>query len=312
MKIDFSYSNIQSRCKTNLQEVNFCNIIIHSKFCNFVTCHRKVTNCQSNEIMTSFYKFHGTGNDFIMFDGINHTVRISSEKIAELCHRQFGIGADGLIILNSKSGFDFEMVYFNADGSAATMCGNGARCAAAFASLLGITGSQAVFSAGDGPHTSTIRKINENEWMVEISMRDVDIPSEYGKVTEINTGTPHLVKIVSEVSEIDTFTEGRKIRFSDKYKESGINVDWLGIDNKLLKVRTYERGVENETLSCGTGVTACAMVAALTTGKTSWEIDTPGGRLSVSLKKEENCFSEVKLKGPAKMVYKGEINLPEI
>lgn len=262
--------------------------------------------------MTSFYKFHGTGNDFIMFDGVNHTVRISPEKIAELCHRQFGIGADGLIILNSKAGFDFEMVYFNADGSPATMCGNGARCAAAFASFLGITGAQAVFSAGDGPHISTLIKINENQWQVEISMRDVDIPSDFGEVTEINTGTPHFVKIVPDVSEIDTITEGRKIRYSDKFRESGINVDWLSIGDKLIKVRTYERGVENETLSCGTGVTASAMIATLTTGKTSWDIETPGGRLSVNLKKEKTRFIEVKLKGPAEMVFKGEIDLPGI
>ena len=259
--------------------------------------------------MVSFYKFHGTGNDFIMLDGRIKTANLTSKGIATLCHRQFGVGADGLIVVSPKAGFDFEMIYFNSDGSPATMCGNGARCAAAFASMLGIIRNEGKFLAGDGPHSARVEEISNNEWQVEISMRDVAIPDVFGNETEINTGTSHLVKIVPDVSEIDTVSEGRKIRYSEKYAKEGINVDWVSVGESLLNVRTYERGVENETLSCGTGVTACAMVASLVTGKTDWNIKTQGGNLKVRLSKEPSFFTNVTLQGPARFVFKGETDL---
>jgi len=259
--------------------------------------------------MTPFYKFHGTGNDFIMLDSRQLKTFPTADSIAFLCHRHFGIGADGLIIVASKEGYDFEMIYFNADGSHADMCGNGARCAVAFASMIGIAGQKAIFLAGDGSHTAEIKTKSANNWLVAISMRDVQIPAEYGEQTRIHTGTPHFVNIVDEVNNIDVKEEGRRIRYSDEYKENGINVDWLCIDNDLLKVRTYERGVEDETLSCGTGVTACAIVAALTTGKTSWNIETPGGRLFVKMEAVTDFFRNILLEGPVKLVYRGDINL---
>lgn len=260
-------------------------------------------------IMLSFYKFHGTGNDFIMLDGRIKTASLTSEAIARLCHRQFGVGADGLIIVSPIEGFDFEMIYYNSDGSPANMCGNGARCATAFASMLGIFNNEGNFLAGDGPHSAKAEKISNSEWQVEISMMDVALPAIFGDETEINTGTNHLVKIVSDVSEIDTVSEGRRIRYSEKYAQEGINVDWVSIGESQLNVRTYERGVENETLSCGTGVTACAMVASLATGKTDWNIKTQGGNLKVKLSKEPSFFTNVTLQGPARFVFKGETNL---
>jgi len=271
-----------------------------------------MTKCQIVETMTIFYKFHGTGNDFILLDGRLSNGAISSETIALLCHRHFGIGADGLIVVSPKQGYDFEMIYFNSDGSPARMCGNGARCVAAFATMLGISGKNPAFLAGDGPHTARVNSVTENEWVVEVSMADVEIPAEYGNHTEINTGTPHFVNIVKETSEVDIVAEGRRIRYSEKYSENGINVDWLSFSKNTLKVRTYERGVEDETLSCGTGVTACALVAALTTGQTNWKVETRGGNLEVSMKKEEGKFTDILLTGPVKLVYKGEINFTEI
>jgi diaminopimelate epimerase len=271
-----------------------------------------MSKCQIVEKMSDFYKFHGSGNDFIMLDGRQGNEMLSPETVAFLCHRHFGIGADGLIVVALKEGYDFEMIYFNSDGSPALMCGNGARCAAAFASMLGISGKNPVFLAGDGPHRAKIIQNPENDWIVEISMGNVLMPLYFGKQTEINTGTPHLVNIVDDVNKIDVIAEGRRIRYSDKYSEKGINVDWLGFDNNLIKVRTYERGVENETLSCGTGVTACAVVAALATEKSTFKIETRGGLLSVSMKKDKDLFRDIVLTGPVKFVFKGEINLTGI
>lgn len=260
--------------------------------------------------MAIFYKFHGTGNDFIMLDGRHDEEVLSPDSIAFLCHRHFGIGADGLIAVTPKEGFDFEMIYYNSDGSPARMCGNGARCAAAFASMLGISGYNPVFLAGDGPHKAEINQNSQNDWSVEVSMRDVLIPGSFGNQTEINTGTPHFVNIVDDVDKIDVPAEGRRIRYSEKYYEKGVNVDWLSFSNGQIKVRTYERGVENETLSCGTGVTACAIVAALTTGQTVWRVETRGGFLSVSMKKDKDSFIDITLTGPVKLVFKGEISFP--
>lgn len=271
-----------------------------------------MTKCQIAETMTKFYKFHGTGNDFVMLDGRDYPDIPSTSDIAYLCHRNFGIGADGLILVAPRAGYDFEMIYFNSDGSPAMMCGNGARCAVAFASLIGMCGNNTVFLAGDGRHTAELTHENEFDSMVRISMRDTDIPSEYGSLTEINTGTPHLVNIVPTTDEVDVFAEGRKIRYSSRYSDNGINVDWLSIDNNVLNVRTYERGVENETLSCGTGVTACAVVASLITGQTNWKVITRGGTLWVEMKKEESRFSQITLKGPVQLVYTGEISIPVI
>jgi len=259
--------------------------------------------------MTTFFKFHGTGNDFIMLNGMQHKLILSPEQIATLCDRHFGVGADGLIILTPFKGYAFEMQYFNSDGSIASMCGNGARCSAAFANMLNIAGSEFIFLAGDGPHKAAVERLQNNLWNVSLSMRDVEVSGINGDSVEINTGTPHLVNIVKNVDSIDVVAEGRKIRYSAKYAVEGINVDWVEINSDELKVRTYERGVENETLSCGTGVTACALVAAYKTSFNSLKISTKGGSLRVDARLVERKFSDITLSGPARLVYKGEIDL---
>lgn len=255
--------------------------------------------------MSNFYKFHGTGNDFILMNGFSKIQLPSAKQITYLSNRRTGVGADGLIIIQKASGYDFEMIYYNADGSPATMCGNGARCAAAFAYWLGVCDKETRFLAGDGIHTATIEAVAEHEWMVEISINKVIISEVTGTHCEINTGTEHLVIRTSDPDAIDVMQEGRKIRFSDKYVQKGININWLKIGKSQLRVRTYEKGVEAETLSCGTGVTASAIVAAMVTGQFEWEIATNGGILHVSMIRKENEMTDIRLKGPAVMVYSG-------
>lgn len=257
--------------------------------------------------MPDFCKFHGTGNDFILLDGRENKLRIDANSIAALCNRQTGIGADGLIVVAPHENCTFEMIYYNADGSPATMCGNGARCAVAFAYMNSIAGPQCDFMAGDGRHEAFIERVSPNEWVVEITMRDVEAPAGSGDSTEINTGTPHLVKIVNNSANTDVFALGREIRYSEKYREAGVNIDWMSFENGKLRVRTYEKGVENETLSCGTGVTACAIVAALHTGRNEWDVITPGGMLNVKMVKKGKLFSNIWLKGPATFVFSGDI-----
>lgn len=255
--------------------------------------------------MSNFYKFHGTGNDFILLNGFSKVNLPTTQQISLLCDRRMGIGADGLIIIQEASGYDFEMVYYNADGSYATMCGNGARCAVAFACHLGICDKETRFLAGDGAHTATVEVVMENEWMVEVSINKVAISEIEGESTEINTGTDHLVIRAPDPDAIDVMLEGRKIRFSDKYAQKGININWLKIGESQLRVRTYERGVEAETLSCGTGVTACTIVAAMVTGKYEWDIKANGGMLHVSMTRIGNEMTNIRLKGPAILVFSG-------
>lgn len=260
--------------------------------------------------MIPFYKFHGTGNDFILIDGFNFNPVLSTTKIREACDRHFGIGADGIIIIVPSEVSDFEMIYYNADGSKATMCGNGARCAAAFSLLLEITTTNATFTAGDGVHTATIEKTTESEWDVEVSIRDVESPR---KIDEnkwyINTGTHHLVCIIDNVDSIDLLHEGPLLRNDIRFKPHGVNVNWVSISPGYIKVRTYEKGVENETLSCGTGVTASALVAGNLTFDTNWKVDTKGGLLNVNFSIEDEIFNNIRLKGPVKLVFTGETNI---
>ncbi|GAB1403748.1 diaminopimelate epimerase [Lentimicrobium sp.] len=260
-------------------------------------------------MMTTFYKFHGTGNDFIMIDGRLFPELPDSSAIAKLCNRHTGIGADGLIVLKPIAGFDFEMIYFNADGSKANMCGNGARCSVAFAAMVGLCGSNCSFMAGDGAHTGSITASHGNHWMVEVSLVDVQVPKSTDEV--INTGNPHMVIVTDNIQEVDVENEGKHIRFSPAYRENGININWLNIQSDHLWVRTYERGVEHETLSCGTGITASAIKAALLTGKNAWNIKTKGGLLHVRMQRDAGMFSDIHLSGPATLVFKGEINPAE-
>jgi diaminopimelate epimerase len=257
-----------------------------------------------------FYKYQGTGNDFVMLDGRSKKFVLPSEKqINQLCHRQFGIGADGLIVICKSKKADFEMLYFNADGKPGSMCGNGGRCAIAFAKELGLIKTKTQFLAYDGAHEGAI----DNKGAVTIRMSDVKGISKEGQDFELNTGSPHYIIFKKEIYKLDVFSEGQKIRYNKVYSDKGINVNFVDIRKNDLYVRTYERGVENETLSCGTGVTAAAIAFAnLEKKKKNYtiKIQTLGGNLKVSFKtKDHNLFTEIQLTGPATQVYQGQINI---
>jgi diaminopimelate epimerase len=256
-----------------------------------------------------FYKYQGTGNDFILVDNYNETAPVLSNKqIARLCNRHFGIGADGLMLLSKKDGYDFEMIYYNADGNQSTMCGNGGRCLVKFAHQMGIHKSSYLFWAIDGAHEAEI----DLDQTVSLKMKDVEKVDYRSGYALLNTGSPHFVKFASNVKDIDVVDSGRSIRYSDTFGKEGINVNFaenLGEDS--IYVRTYERGVEDETLSCGTGVTAAALVFAHNEkGFNRVEVKTPGGHLSVEFDRvDDEHFENIWLCGPATFVFKGEIDL---
>lgn len=251
-----------------------------------------------------FYKYQGTGNDFIMIDNRNSAFdETNLALVARLCDRKFGIGADGLILIKEKEGFDFEMVYFNADGSQ-SMCGNGARCAVAFSRFLGLLTDECHFYAIDGPH---VARYYEGE--VELGMSPVDRINEVGEDFYLNTGSPHYVRMVENVREYPVVAEGARIRYSEDYPE-GTNVNFVSvISEEEIFVRTYERGVEDETLSCGTGVTACALVFGREKRKKEVGIQTLGGRLRVRFAVSPEGFQDILLIGPAEQVFNGRINV---
>lgn len=257
----------------------------------------------------TFHKYQGTGNDFILVDNRDNHFNCDSIAIAQLCDRHFGIGADGLLLLESVDGYDFRMVYFNSDGSPATMCGNGGRCIAAFANRLGVVGTSAYFIAADGPHNAKMEIQDERITQVEISMTDV-IPADIGDhFVILNTGTPHFVRFVEEPDSIDILTEGSKIRYAPDYAPTGINVDFARHTGDQIYVRTYEKGVEAETLSCGTGVTASAIAASVFTGINNYQVITRGGKLSVTFERNGVTFTNIRLTGPATFIYRGEIEI---
>ncbi|WP_010179536.1 diaminopimelate epimerase [Aquimarina agarilytica] len=256
----------------------------------------------------TFYKYQGTGNDFVIIDNRSKLLsKTDTDLIAHLCDRKFGIGGDGCMFLEepSVSGDDFTMVYFNADGNESTMCGNGGRCLVAFAKQLGIVSDTANFTAIDGPHDATI-----SGDLVKLGMQNVSTINAPGDHWFLDTGSPHHVQEVQKLSDFDVFTQGRNIRSGAPYFEEGTNVNFVEqINDDSFSVRTYERGVEGETLSCGTGVTAVA-IAMHTANKTAAEkinIETPGGKLTISFTKTDAGYENVYLQGPAKLVFKGTI-----
>ncbi|WP_017256734.1 diaminopimelate epimerase [Pedobacter arcticus] len=257
-----------------------------------------------------FYKYQGAGNDFIMVDNRNLTYQHHApEKLAKICDRRFGIGGDGIMFLEPAEGFDFKMVYYNADGNPSSMCGNGGRCIVAFAKFLGVIDTETTFIAVDGPHYAKIA--DSGDW-VSLQMIDVEHIERDGKDFVLNTGSPHYVTFAEKVADKDVFTEGRAIRYNKTYKAAGININFVEPKADHLFVRTYERGVEAETFACGTGVTAVALANAYANGKTGI-IETPikvlGGELNIRFNYDGKIFTKIFLEGPAKQVFKGEISL---
>ncbi len=255
-----------------------------------------------------FYKYQGTGNDFVILDNRKgEFTSLNQKQIQRLCDRRFGIGADGLMMLNNKAGYDFEMIYFNADGNPGSMCGNGGRCMIRFVYNLGIHKYTYKFFASDGEHEGEVDK----QW-IRLKMNDVSEIGEHSSFTVLNTGSPHFVKFANDVENIDVVETGREIRYSKRYMPNGINVNFVeNTGDDSIFVRTYERGVEDETLSCGTGVTAAALMSAHNSrGFNKVDVETPGGHLSVEFTKvDDSHFENIWLCGPAELVYSGEIEI---
>ena len=255
-----------------------------------------------------FFKYQGTGNDFVVADNRDGRYNtITTDQIRRLCDRRFGIGADGFMLLSNKEGFDFEMTYYNSDGRQGTMCGNGGRCIVKFTYQLGIHRETYHFLAVDGPHDAEI----DPDGTVSLRIKDVDRIQKIHGDFVLNTGSPHYVKLVNDVMDLDVYKKGRDIRFSKDYEEQGINVNFVeqleDVDHIL--VRTYERGVEEETYSCGTGVTAAALVCYHNeNGFNDVAVKTLGGNLSVEYDRlEDDRYTNIWLCGPAQMVYEGEV-----
>ncbi|OWY22774.1 diaminopimelate epimerase [Sphingobacteriales bacterium UPWRP_1] len=256
-----------------------------------------------------FEKYHGTGNDFIMIDNRSMLLpRVYTDAYALWCHRRFGIGADGVILIQNRAGYDFEMVYYNADGKEGTMCGNGGRCAVAFARTVGVfTDNTTRFIAADGLHRAAI---DPQTGMVSLEMQPVEQVQLYQNDYVIDTGSPHYVKIVNGLNNINVFEQGAQIRYSPNFKEQGINVNFVQLNAQGIAVATYERGVENETYSCGTGVVASAITFAMLQnrlGTVTVPVETKGGQLWVQLNNHQNRFTDIWLNGPATFVFKGTI-----
>jgi diaminopimelate epimerase len=256
-----------------------------------------------------FYKYQGTGNDFIIIDNRDLKVSdLSVKQVKHLCDRHFGIGADGLMLLQNKAGYDFEMIYYNSDGRLGSMCGNGGRCMVMFAHKIGITKNIYHFLAADGEHEAEIELDNT----VRLKMQDVNSAECFPSYAIVNTGSPHYVKYSTDVRKMDVYKKGSEIRHSEPFEKEGINVNFVeNTGDYSIFVRTYERGVEDETLSCGTGLTASALMSAHNArGYNNIKVQTPGGDLSVEFNKTgDNSFTDIRLCGPAELVFSGKTNL---
>lgn len=250
-----------------------------------------------------FYKYQGTGNDFVMIDNRDEEFPKAKEFIRQLCDRRFGIGGDGLILLENDPVADFKMVYYNSDGNESSMCGNGGRCIVAFAHFLDIFEDKTQFEAIDGLHEAEI-----HNGIIKLKMIDVDSIKNIHGDFELNTGSPHYVTFVESVENYKVFENGNKIRNSASYCQEGINVNFVEeISENEIFVRTYERGVEDETFSCGTGATAAALVFLKDKEQPSVKVKVLGGNLKVYAERNGEGFENIWLEGPATQVYKGKI-----
>lgn len=253
-----------------------------------------------------FFKYQGTGNDFVLVDDREGKFPAADQALIErICHRRFGVGADGLILLQHHQAYDFQMMYFNADGAEGSMCGNGGRCIVRFAHELGLFDRETRFLAVDGEHTAWVE-----ETAISLKMSSVSGIENRDGLTFLNTGSPHVVRFVDDLESLDVVQEGRAIRYSSTFHPGGTNVNFAQVvDAHTLFVRTYERGVEDETYSCGTGVTAVALVAHQQLNMSSpVAIQTIGGNLHVSFQAlSDGQFDSIHLIGPAKRVFAGQV-----
>ena len=270
---------------------------------------RTFVEFNSKKMQIDFYKYQGTGNDFVMIDNRLATFpKNNTQLIEHLCDRRFGIGADGLILLENDTETDFRMVYYNSDGNQSSMCGNGGRCLVAFAKKLNVIENSTTFIATDGLHHATISA----DGLVSLQMIDVDAIQTTPEFSFLNTGSPHHVQLVEDLEQYNVKENGAAIRYSELYGKQGSNINFVKkIDATTSSVRTYERGVEDETLACGTGVTAVA-IAMNATGKTnatSIHLNVEGGKLAVSFDKKDGHYTNIFLIGPAEFVFKGTIEI---
>jgi diaminopimelate epimerase len=261
-------------------------------------------------VQITFYKYQGAGNDFILIDNRDNAVKLfDKQSVARLCDRRFGIGGDGLMLLENEPGFDFRMVYYNADGNEGSMCGNGGRCIVAFAKRLGVITDTTKFLATDGVHHA---KISEDGKWVSLQMIDVADIGMDDDAFVLNTGSPHYVKLTTNLAVKDVYNDGYAIRNNTTYKADGINVNFAEKEGDGYFVRTFERGVENETYACGTGVTAVALAMAKhnhQTGTVTTPIKVLGGNLNIRFDYDGKRFSNIFLEGPAELVFDGEMEI---
>jgi len=259
----------------------------------------------------SFFKYQGTGNDFILIDNRNNQIQAENLPVSTiqfLCHRQFGIGSDGIMFLENSNQADFRMKFFNPDGSAGMMCGNGGRCIVAFASYLGIIGNTTTFEAPDGLHFAEVH----SNGIIKLQMNRVSGIERGDDFFYLNTGAPHHILFENKGLNSDINLEARKIRYSLKYKlQNGTNVNFAWKENAELWLRTYERGVENETLSCGTGVVATAIASSIHFPdiQSPVQVHTKGGALQVYFTKNEQAIEDIWLSGMAMQVFSGQVNI---
>ncbi len=265
-----------------------------------------------------FCKYHGAGNDFVLIDNRNNNISLSNKEIALLCHRRLGIGADGLMLLQKSNNSDFEMIYYNSDGRKASMCGNGGRCIVAFAKHLGIIEQQTTFKAYDGMHSAEIIEWNNNCGMVRLGMEISANIEPCLKGWKVDTGSPHYVEVINgDVAKYDVVGNGRRLRYDNAFYPHGTNVDFINeIDVNKIFAATYERGVEDETLSCGTGVTASALIydqmKNTANGNHEIKVQTKGGLFSVYFRKDNETYDHIILQGPVTLVFEGNVTLPKL
>ena len=256
----------------------------------------------------NFSKYNGAGNDFILIDDRKNFIVDNKSLITYLCDRHFGVGADGLIILKESNNYDFEILHYTSDGNLGSLCGNGSRCAVLFAYNKNITGRKTVFKAFDGIHSAEI--LDDELIKMEMNVNSDIVSNSYG--TWLDTGSPHLVIEKDNIDKLDVNNEGRLIRYNDFYKKEGVNVNFIEkISDDQFKIRTYERGVENETLACGTGSTASAICMNFLGRTKSGKITMKcrGGDLNVQFNSSNNGFEEISITGPAKLVFDGTIKV---